>query len=102
MKNLIIPNYINKLAERIDSRQTLLQVVLGPRQVGNTTGILKLLEDRYQSRSIYVSADRVFNADSHWLRDPWLQAQSEGALLVVDEIQKSFNWAEAIKALYDT
>jgi predicted AAA+ superfamily ATPase len=48
-----------------------------------------------------VSADGVFNSDAGWLRDNWQRAVQEKKLLIIDEIQKCFNWAEAIKALYD-
>jgi predicted AAA+ superfamily ATPase len=79
----------------------LIQVLLGPRQVGKTTSILKLIEDFYADRAHYVSGDKIFNADVHWLRDQWLMAQSQKKILIVDEIQKCHNWAEAIKIPYD-
>jgi predicted AAA+ superfamily ATPase len=79
----------------------LVQVILGPRQVGKTTTTLKLLEEHYHSNSMYVSADRVFNPDHGWLRSNWQLALQEQKILVIDEIQKCFNWAESIKALYD-
>jgi len=64
MNNIISLNFISKLKERIDSNITLIQVVLGPRQVGKTTTVLKLIEDHYQDRAHYVSADSVFNSDA--------------------------------------
>jgi predicted AAA+ superfamily ATPase len=101
MKKRIYLNYIRVLQERIDSKSGLVQVILGPRQVGKTTTTLKLLEEQYKNASTYVSADTVFNADSGWLRENWLQALQDNKILVIDEIQKCFNWAEAIKSLYD-
>ncbi len=101
MENLIYLSYINELRSRIDSKIDLVQVVLGPRQVGKTTSILKLIEDKYSDRSHYVSADAIFNASSSWLREQWMYAQSQNKILFIDEIQKVQNWAEVIKSLYD-
>lgn len=101
MQKLVSLSYTKVLRERIDSGEPLVQVILGPRQVGKTTTTLKFLEDYYATRSTYVSADAVFNADAGWLRGCWQEALQEGKILVVDEIQKCFNWAETIKGLYD-
>jgi predicted AAA+ superfamily ATPase len=94
-------NFIKIVKARVESASGLVQVILGPRQVGKTTTTLKLLEECYRSKSIYVSADSVFNADHGWLRSNWQLALQEKKILVIDEIQKCFNWAESIKALYD-
>lgn len=101
MSNPIYLNYIEILPKRFESKQPLLQVILGPRQVGKTTTVLKLINEQYAERGMYVSADQVFNADAQWLRTCWLEAQAGKKILFIDEIQKSHNWAEAIKALYD-
>jgi predicted AAA+ superfamily ATPase len=101
MRNPIFLSFTDTLQDRIDSSTALVQVVLGPRQVGKTTTTLKLLEERYAGRFSYVSADSVFNADAGWLRSNWEQALRENKILAIDEIQKCFNWAETIKALYD-
>lgn len=101
MNNIITLNFINLLKARIESGTDLVQVILGPRQVGKTTTTLQLLEEHHRSSSLYVSADSVFNADSGWLRSHWQVALQEQRILVIDEIQKCFNWAESIKALYD-
>lgn len=101
MKKIIYLNYISRLAERLDAKTKFLQVILGPRQVGKTTTVLKLIEDKYSKKALYVSADQVFNADPNWLREKWLEARAAKKILFIDEIQKSHNWAEAIKALYD-
>lgn len=101
MENFIYLNYINKLKSNIKLNNGLIQVLLGPRQVGKTTSILKLIEDFFTDQAYYVSADKIFNADSHWIREQWLLAQSEKKILVIDEIQKCYNWAEIIKSLFD-
>ena len=42
-------------------------------------------------------------SDRSWLLHQWQQALmlGEGALLVIDEIQKVPNWSETLKALWD-
>ncbi|MBL7663052.1 ATP-binding protein [bacterium] len=101
MERLIYLNCISALKARIDSRKGLVQVLLGPRQVGKTTSILKLIEDYYPKQALYVSADQVFHADREWLQFNWQKAQEERKILFIDEIQKSYNWSETIKSLYD-
>jgi predicted AAA+ superfamily ATPase len=101
MKNFIYLNYIKNLKARIDDKNGLIQVLLGPRQVGKTTSVLKLIEDYYQESAFYVSADKIFNSDSSWLRSQWNKAQQDKKILFIDEIQKCDNWAEVIKALFD-
>jgi len=101
MKKVIKLSYINELHEKIDQKNNLIQVLIGPRQVGKTTSILKLIEDHYAKNSIYVSADKVFNSDSSWLIQNWNIALAEDKILFIDEIQKCENWSEVIKKLYD-
>ncbi|RIL09339.1 MAG: AAA family ATPase [Proteobacteria bacterium] len=101
MPNIIYLPYIETLRRRIDADSPLIQVVLGPRQVGKTTTILKLIDDYYSRSAHYVSTDGIFNASPAWLREQWLQAASERKILFIDEIQKSENWAETIKSLHD-
>ena len=88
MKKVIYLNYINKLKERIDQDNGLIQVLIGPRQVGKTTSILKLIDDYYADQAHYVSADKVFNSDENWLKQQWLIAQQENKILFVDEIHR--------------
>lgn len=101
MKNTIKLSFIDKLDEYVRSDLGLLMVVLGPRQVGKTTTILKYLEEYHRHNSIYVSADAVFNSGAQWLIEQWTRAVLEKKLLVIDEIQKCENWSETIKMLYD-
>jgi len=101
MDKIIYLNYIKVLQSRLDSNSGLVQVLLGPRQVGKTTTLLKLIDEFYPEDSIYISADKVFNADPNWLLEHWQEAQRKNKILFVDEIQKSYNWSETIKSLYD-
>ncbi len=101
MKRFVHLPFLERLKERLESDNEYLQVVLGPRQVGKTTSVLNLIDEHYKNNSIYVSAEQSFNPDPEWLQELWLQAQAENKILFIDEIQKSFNWPEVVKALYD-
>lgn len=94
-------NYINRLKDSILEKNGLIQVLLGPRQVGKTTSTLALIEEQFQGRAHYVSADKVFNSSAQWIADNWRLALQEQKILFIDEIQKCENWAETIKMLYD-
>lgn len=100
MKSLIKPPFIAKLEQNL-LNASLIQVLLGPRQVGKTTSILYFLEHEYKNQFHYVSADKVLNSDHSWIREHWQTARSKESLLVIDEIQKVSSWAETIKALWD-
>lgn len=94
--------FVAQLAQRLDATSPLMQVLVGPRQVGKTTGVRQLMAQcRYPQ--YYASADDVLVSDRSWLLEQWQQALllGDGALLVVDEIQKVPNWPETIKALWD-
>ena len=94
--------FVVQLAQRFASAQALIQVLVGPRQVGKTTGVRQLMAQCTWPQH-YASADDVLVSDRNWLLQQWQQAllMGDGALLVVDEIQKVPNWPETIKALWD-
>ena len=101
MNTLIKPIFINVLHTRLMSQNPLIQVILGPRQVGKTTSILAYLDARFNGRNNYVSADSVLNATPKWLAEQWQKSRHDNSILVIDEIQKCHNWSEAVKALWD-
>lgn len=101
MAKLIKLNFIGILSENLKSRSGLLQVLLGPRQVGKTTTILNFVGEHFKGSHIYISADSVLNATPEWLREHWDMARRDKKLLVIDEIQKCHNWAEVVKSLWD-
>lgn len=94
--------FVAQLAQRLTAERPLMQVLVGPRQVGKTTGVLQLLALGHWPHH-YANADDVLVSDRSWLLEHWQQALllGDGALLVVDEIQKVANWPETIKALWD-
>jgi hypothetical protein len=104
---MILPSYerafVVNLEERFRSREALIQVLIGPRQVGKTTGVKQLLERR-QAPFCYANADDLLVSDRTWLLEQWQKALALGdeSLLIIDEIQKVPNWAETIKGLWDS
>ncbi|MBP9682198.1 MAG: AAA family ATPase, partial [Bacteriovorax sp.] len=88
MKKLINLNFILKLDDSLMNESNLLQVIIGPRQVGKTTTVLKYLNEKHPNHFHFYSADEVFNASSSWIMEIWSKARSEKKILVIDEIQK--------------
>lgn len=103
MKKDIKLNFINILAESIEANLDLIQVIIGPRQVGKTTGILQYLEGLDKATYSYVSADGQIQRHGSWLEEQWsdLHSRTSEGLLVIDEIQKVENWSEVVKKLWD-
>lgn len=94
--------FVAQLEKRLSGDQPLIQVLVGPRQVGKTTGMRQLLA-RWPRNSHYANADDLMVTDRTWLLEQWQKALllGDGTLLVVDEIQKIPNWSESLKALWD-
>ncbi len=99
---IIKRKFVETLSERLRQELTLIQVVVGPRQIGKTTGVKQLLSE-WSGTSLFVSADESSGVDETWLRFQWERAKSrgKGTLLVVDEIQKVRDWSRVIKVLFD-
>ena len=102
MANYFERAFVAQLEHRLGGPSPLIQVLVGPRQVGKTTGIRQLLA-RVAGASHYANADDVLVTDRSWLLEQWQKALllGDGTLLVVDEVQKIPNWSEAIKSLWD-
>lgn len=94
--------FVSQLLQRLQGQPTFIQVLVGPRQVGKTTGVKQLIAQVGRSAH-YANADDVLISDRNWLLEQWQKALllGQGALLVIDEIQKVSNWPETIKALWD-
>jgi predicted AAA+ superfamily ATPase len=79
--------------------------VAGPRQVGKTTLVQQVTEDLSLPLR-HASADEPTLRDTEWVAQQWEAARlsieyPEGAVLVLDEIQKIPGWSEAIMRLWD-
>jgi len=99
---IIRRDFTRTLEARLQEPLGFIQVVLGPRQVGKTTGVRQILDD-WRGPSHYASADEFPSATERWVVEQWERARRlpEGALLVIDEVQKVPRWSEAVKLLYD-
>lgn len=102
MAKLYERSFVTQLEKRVSAGQALMQVLVGPRQVGKTTGVKQLLA-RYPHAAHYANADDILTTDRTWLMAQWQKALLSGkkTLLVIDEIQKVPNWPETVKSLWD-
>lgn len=99
----ILPRaFVTELKMRLRERSPLIQVLLGPRQVGKTTG-LELVERAFQKDFHYANADEALALSPNWIQEQWQQAKlkSDTPILAIDEVQKVPHWSEYIKALWD-
>ncbi len=99
--------YIQKLISRMNEPRGVIQVLMGPRQVGKSTLTGQVLA-KLNAPHLFVSADALANAGELWLEQQWetarLQWKASGAtafILAIDEIQKIDNWSEVVKKLWD-
>jgi len=85
-----------------------MQVLAGPRQVGKST-LAHQIKDSIAFPSHYASSDGSALSDARWIEQQWeigrVKAKEEsipeGALLILDEIQKIPNWSNTVKNLWD-
>jgi len=93
---------VDVLFANLEEREPLVQILVGPRQVGKTTSVNHLIKE-WSAGTHYATADSVVGDYGPWLERQWQEAlqKGEGTLLVLDEIQKVENWSEHVKALWD-
>lgn len=99
----MIRDFESALAERVKQGLPFIQLVLGPRQVGKTTGV-KQVCPQWSGEFVFASADSATPHSPLWIEEQWSRAKSLRAtkkLLVLDEIQKVAGWSEVVKKLYD-
>lgn len=106
-KNEFIRPHATELLRRLDEPRRFLQVIAGARQVGKTTLIAQVAAQAGLPHRI-ASADEPTLRGLDWLEAQWeaarllaAKAGKDGALLVLDEIQKVPNWSETVKRLWD-
>lgn len=94
--------FVSILRKRFKEKSPLIQVLMGPRQVGKTTGVLQFL-NTYTDPYHYCNTDDIFSRTREWVLEQWQLALQKGknTLLVIDEIQKIPNWSDIIKQLWD-
>ncbi|MBI3291340.1 MAG: AAA family ATPase, partial [Elusimicrobia bacterium] len=97
---------VDQLMRRLMGSPNLLQLVVGPRQVGKTTALQQVLR-KWGGPTHYASADLPSPPDALWIQAQWEVARQEArehrkrTLLVLDEVQKIPRWSEVVKALVD-
>jgi predicted AAA+ superfamily ATPase len=93
-----------ELARRLGEPRRFIQIVAGARQVGKTT-LVQQVTEAAKVRVRYASADEPTLRGADWIAQQWeaarLTADSGGAILVLDEVQKAVTWSEAVKRLWD-
>lgn len=94
--------FVAQIEKHLSGSDPLIQVLVGPRQVGKTTGVKQLLA-RYTQNNHYANADDLLVTDRTWLLEQWQKALllGDGTLLIIDEVQKIPNWSETLKSLWD-
>jgi len=97
----------NQLADRLSEPRRFIQVVSGPRQVGKSTAVLQVVNGSPLA-ALIASADEPTLQGGAWIETQWDAARLEakragpqGAVLVLDEIQKVPQWSETVKRLWD-
>jgi predicted AAA+ superfamily ATPase len=92
------------LAARLAEPRRFVQVVAGPRQVGKTT-LVRQVTDDLRCPVVTASADEPTLRGPEWISAQWeaarLRSGADGAVLVLDEVQKIAGWSEAVKRLWD-
>jgi len=95
-------DFIELLQARSQEKKPLLQVILGPRQVGKTTAAEKLFNEWHGSK-LMISADSPSSKGREFIEANWLHARTllEPCLFIIDEVQKIGDWSEKVKELFD-
>ncbi len=102
---MIIISTYDLFRKRILEERNFIQCIVGPRQVGKTTMVNKVLSDIEVDNQYYIAEN---NNDSTWLSQIWETARLKlktgkinELILVIDEIQKINNWSETVKKEWD-
>jgi uncharacterized protein len=96
----------NEVLQRLREPRHFIQCLVGPRQVGKTT-LAHQVAHALKKELHYVSADLATLQDGAWIEQQWniaralARSHTNGALLIVDEVQKIPHWSNIIKFLWD-
>lgn len=98
MKLWLNPFLEEIINDRIKEKNSLIQVLIGPRQVGKTSFIEAYTKN--SKKYLICSGDGI--SDSFWIQQMWDKARQNGQCLVIDEIQKIPQWSEIVKKCWDS
>lgn len=100
----ITRNFVDIIESRLSNFVPLIQIIIGPRQVGKSTAIKNFLS-KHPEKSIYLQLDvpGLGITAEQKIRSAWSDARKIKGhkILVFDEIQNVKNWAAIVKELYD-
>lgn len=98
----ITRDFTRVLQKRLDTALNFIQVVIGPRQIGKTTGLQQIIRE-WNGPSLMVTADEVAAPGPDWITLQWHRARNLGdnVILVIDEVQKIPQWSSTVKYLFD-
>ena len=106
-KKTFIRPYAEELISRLQEPRRFLQIISGARQVGKTTMVTQVAES-IGLPCRFATADVPTLRGAQWVEQQWeaarlLESESgrEGAVLILDEVQKVPHWAEMVKYLWD-
>ena len=109
---MVIERVYNKYLKK-SLNNSLITVLIGPRQVGKTTSVNAFLDGIKQQRKFYLDMDSSFERERVKTNERYLEELIEGALgfrlnllkerfyIFIDEAQKLPLIFELIKILYD-
>ena len=109
MTEYLYPHSFSAILAQLQKRTAepapgLVQLLIGPRQIGKTTILLTIL-DQLKGRALYAAADAPEASLAGWWENLWRQAESlaqnSPAALLIDEIQYLPNWNRLLKSKID-
>lgn len=98
-------SFVTTLSDRLRESRRFIQVVIGPRQTGKSTGVSQAL-GKLSAPVVEYAFDRPRDRCSAKLEEIWGQARemlgsSPEVILSLDEIQKVPDWSSTVKFLWD-
>lgn len=98
-------SFVTTLSDRLRESRRFIQVVIGPRQTGKSTGVSQAL-GKLSAPVVEYAFDRPRDRRSTKLEEIWGQARemlgsSPEVILSLDEIQKVPDWSSTVKFLWD-
>lgn len=98
-------SFVTTLSDRLRESRRFIQVVIGPRQTGKSTGVSQAL-GKLSAPVVEYVFDRPRDRRSAKLEEIWGQARemlgsSPEVILSLDEIQKVPDWSSTVKFLWD-
>lgn len=97
-----------ELLRRLEEPPRLLQILMGPRQVGKTTSLEQAAQRLRRKKFAIVSAnaDALAAPRAEWIAQHWAKANAlaktgKPVLLAFDELQKIPGWSEIVKREFD-